>query len=86
MCGSVDHRHRADQAEIQRVLDCSSSKGTLRAKDRRIWAEEEPPKEVSESAPDSGAMLEAPLLLALELVVLYTSGSYAMGRVMRILG
>jgi len=35
---------------------------------------------------DGGAMLGAPLVLALELVVLYTGGSYAMSRLMRISG
>ena len=31
---------------------------------------------------DGGALVRAPLLLALELLVLYTAGSYAMGRLM----
>jgi hypothetical protein len=33
-----------------------------------------------------GAMLEAQLLFAIELVVLYVAGSYVMGRLMRISG
>src|SRR5215212_7428580 len=35
---------------------------------------------------DGGALVGAPLLLALELLVLYAAGSYAMGRLMRISG
>lgn len=35
---------------------------------------------------DRGAMLEAPLLFAVELAILYAAGSYAMGRLMRISG
>jgi len=35
---------------------------------------------------DGGALLRAPLLLALELVVLYAAGSYAMGRLVGIAG
>ena len=35
---------------------------------------------------DGGAMLGAQALFALELVVLYAAGSYAMGRLMRISG
>src|SRR5215204_6638358 len=35
---------------------------------------------------DGGALVGAPLLLSLELLVLYAAGSYAMGRLMRISG
>ena len=35
---------------------------------------------------DGGALLGAPLLLALELVVLYAAGSYAMGRLVGFAG
>jgi hypothetical protein len=35
---------------------------------------------------DRGAMLGAPILFAIELVILYAAGSYAMGRLMRISG
>ena len=35
---------------------------------------------------DRGAMLGAPVLFAIELVILYAAGSYAMGRLMRVSG
>jgi len=35
---------------------------------------------------DGGAMLEAPLLFAIEMMILYAAGSYAMGCLMRISG
>jgi len=35
---------------------------------------------------DRGAMLGAPLLFAIELIILYAAGSYAMGRLLRISG